>query len=353
MRALIAWLHSRHCAYADLRRLIEKRSQLDPSKPWESVEAMPDLSRKTKAALRNYKQEDQLNVIERRCCENETQLILWGDPGYPSSLYEVEEPPPVLYVRGKGRFPSKTGIAIVGSRHTTSYGVRSARSISRRLAAEGLVVISGLAEGIDTAAHRAALEAGETLAVLGCGMDWIYPKSNARLYQQIAKSGVLVTEFPFGEKPYGYHFPFRNRIISGLSDGILFIEGTHKSGAMSTVQHGLNQGKTIYALPGDVDRKMSEGANQLIFDGAEPLLSVEQILDRYQLCRAEKTQQLSVSLTAAEKTVLYWLNQEPMGIEKICNLSNLPIHDIVSVLTSLELNGLVVRQGNHYYRSRR
>ena len=353
MKTLLAWLHAQHCPYADLREILNRREHWEAMGFADLAEEMPALSHKTKKMISSFRTGDQVNALQKRCMENETRMVLYGDADYPARLYEIDEPPPVLYVRGKGRFPSQPAIAIVGSRRTTQYGLRATGRIARSLAGAGIAVISGFAEGIDTAAHRAALKTGETIAVLGCGMDWIYPKSNVGLYGQVAESGVLITEFPFGEKPYGYHFPFRNRVISGLADGIVLIEGTHKSGAMTTIRHGLDQGKMIYALPGDVDRKTSEGPNQLIFEGAEPLLDLDQILEAFAKRQGDEVKAFPDGLTPKEETVLRLLDQEPMGIEKICNLSNLPIHDIVSVLTSLELYGYAIRQGNHYYRPRR
>jgi len=353
MRTLLAWLHAQHCPYADLRTILREKDRLEGLAPLGIMEVLPQLAEKTRLALLAYEQSKQSFDIEQVCRTHKSRMILWGDCEYPAYFYEIEEPPPVLYVRGQGGLSRQAMFAIIGSRRTTQYGLRNAKRIARNLAQAGIVIVSGLAEGIDTAAHQAALEAGETIAVLGCGIDWIYPKSNARLYEQIAESGLLLSEFPFGEKPYGYHFPFRNRLISGLTEGVILVEGTNKSGAMSTIRHALNQGKMIYALPGDIDRKTSEGPNQLIFEGAEPLLNCDQILDCHAVQRRDQKREASLELTPREREILCLLDQEPMGIEKICNLSNLSIHDIVSVLTSLELYGTVIRQGNHYYRTRR
>lgn len=354
MKPFIAWLSAKHCPYADLRFLIQNKDFLDARLADPTRGAYTDaLTKKTNQAIANYPSDSFEEQLERQLTENETRILLWKDPEYPEGFYEVDDPPPILYLRGEGTFPPQRAIAIVGSRHTTRYGARATERFSSELSAEKITIVSGFAEGIDTIAHRSALEVGETIAVLGGGIDWIYPKSNEGLYHDIAKRGTLVTEFPFGEKPFGHHFPFRNRLISGLSEAILFMEGTHKSGALSTVRHGLNQGKEIYALPGDIDRKNSEGPNQLIFDGAEPLLGLEQILAKSGWTRTAGEAIQSNALSLLEKMIYNLISEEPCSVQHLHDLSNQSIHDIVSVLTSLELKSLIHRQGNQFYRTGR
>ncbi len=354
MKLFIAWLNAKHCPYADLRFLIQHKDIL------ETILADPKhggytdvLTKKTNQAIRNYMPDSFKERLEKQLVENETRILLWKDPDYPEGFYEVDDPPPILYLRGKGAFPPQRAMAIVGSRHVTRYGARATERFSSELSVEKITIVSGFAEGIDSIAHRSALQVGETIAVLGGGIDWIYPKSNEGLYYDIAARGTLVTEFPFGEKPFGHHFPFRNRLISGLSEAILFMEGTHKSGALSTIRHGLNQGKEIYALPGDIDRKNSEGPNQLIFDGAEPLLGLEQILAKSGRERTAGETIQSNSLSSLEKLIYNLIAKEPCSVQHLHNLSNQSIHDIVSVLTSLELKSLIHRQGNQFYRTGR
>jgi DNA processing protein len=359
MKPFIAWLRAERCPYEDLRFLIQHNNSLEAilSAP-EQWQLIDSLSKKTKQAIRNYRPKPFENQLDRQMRENKTRIVLWNEPGYPESLYEVDDPPPILYLRGKGEFPPLRAMAIVGSRHTTVYGKRATERFALALSSEFITIVSGFAEGVDTIAHRSALKHGETIAVLGCGIDWIYPKSNESLYHEISNRGILVTEFPFGEKPWGYNFPFRNRLISGLSEAILFMEGTHKSGALSTVNHGLKQGKEIYALPGDIDRKSSEGPNQLIFDGAEPLLDPEQILAKgnrkstVSEATTGKTAKL-ISLSSLENLIYELVAAEPCSVQQLQDLSNQSIHDIVSVLTSLELKSLIHRQGNQFYRTRR
>jgi DNA processing protein len=358
MKSLLAWLRAKHCPYEDLRLLIQNTAtaELLISMP-DQMQLMERLSKKTKQAIRNYQPKPFRYQLEKQMLDNQTRIVLWKDKDYPASLYDVDDPPPILYIKGLGEFPPKRAMAIVGSRHTTPYGRRATERFASDLASESITIISGFAEGIDTIAHRSALKYGQTIAVLGCGIDWIYPKSNESLYCEIANRGVLISEFPFGEKPWGYNFPFRNRLISGLSEAVLFMEGTHKSGALSTVRHGLKQGKDIYALPGDIDRKNSEGPNQLIFDGAEPLLDTEQILTNGGGIAIGKTYTNEIpslnALSSLENLIYELLSKEPVSVQQLQNLSNQSIHDIVSVLTSLELKSLIHRQGNQFYRTGR
>ena len=359
MKPFIAWLRAEHCPYADLRLLIQNEASIKSFLSKSDQRQFPgDLSKKTRQTIRSYQPKQFRPQLKKQMLENQTRILLWKKAGYPASLYEVDDPPPILYLKGSGEFPPKRAMAIVGSRHTTVYGRRATEKFASALSSESITIISGFAEGIDTIAHRTALQYGETIAVLGCGIDWIYPKSNEFLYRDISNRGVLVTEFPFGEKPWGYNFPFRNRLISGLSEAVLFMEGTHKSGALSTVRHGLNQGKEIYALPGDIDRKNSEGPNQLIFDGAEPLLDPEQIL-----AKGSRTRDIGKIRTDAnlpleflsplENMIYQLIEKEPLNVQQLQDLSNQSIHDIVSVLTSLELKVLIQRQGNQFYRTGR
>lgn len=359
MKSLLAWLRAEHCPYEDLRLLIQASATLDsPFAIRGQRQTMDRLSKKSRQAIQNYQAKPYRHHLNQLLIDNQTRIILWKDRDYPASFYEVDDPPPILYVKGQGDFPPTRAMAIVGSRHTTPYGRRATERFASGLASESITIISGFAEGIDTIAHRTALKYGQTIAVLGCGIDWIYPKSNESLYREIANEGILISEFPFGEKPWGYNFPFRNRLISGLAEAILFMEGTHKSGALSTVQHGLKQGKDIYALPGDIDRKNSQGPNQLIFDGAEPLLDTEQILTKngsgvFRGKTFTEALPLGESLSSLENLIYERISEEPVSVQQLQNLSNQSIHDIVSVLTSLELKSLIQRQGNQFYRTGR
>ena len=198
---------------------------------------------------------------------------------YPQNLKNIYDPPKKIYLIGNKDLLYQKGIAIVGARDATQYGKKIAYNLAKELSEQNIVIISGLAIGIDSYAHKGALEKG-TIAVLGSGIDNIYPKENLELAREIIKNkGCIISEYPFGTKPERLHFPQRNRIISGLSDGVVVIEASKKSGALITAEFALEQGKEVFAVPGDINKKQSEGTNQLIKDGAILLTSATDILE--------------------------------------------------------------------------
>lgn len=204
------------------------------------------------------------------------------DSEYPQNLKEIYDPPKSIYVLGNKHLLNKTGIAIVGSRDATQYGKKISSKIAKELSEKGINIISGLAIGIDEYAHIGALQQnkGKTIAVLGSGIDQLYPKQNIELARKIIRSGgCIISEYPIGTKPDKKNFPQRNRIISGISQGILVVEAGEKSGALITAEFGLEQGKEIFAIPGDITKKQSRGCNLLIRDGAKVVLSSQDILD--------------------------------------------------------------------------
>ena len=200
-------------------------------------------------------------------------LISIHDSRYPPRLREIFDPPIVLYARGDTELLKSHGIAVVGTRRPTPYGIAATERLSADLAKAGLTITSGLARGIDTAAHRSALaEEGKTVAVLGCGVDVLYPSENRKLYEEIGRKGVLISEFPMGAPAYPQNFPIRNRIISGLSLGVLIVEGAQHSGSAITAKLAMDQGREVYAVPGNITSKMSWGPNLLIKDGGAKLV---------------------------------------------------------------------------------
>lgn len=209
--------------------------------------------------------------------------MIISNVNFPIQLSEINNSPEFIYAYGNIELLySKKIIAIVGSRHPSKYGIEMARKFSCELAKEGFIIISGFAIGIDTQAHISAIKAsGKTIAVLGCGIDTNYPKSNELLKEEIIKNHLVITEYKPSIKPKGIYYPYRNRIISGLSVGVLVIESKIKSGTFTTVNHALNQGKTIFAIPGNIDNPMSEGTNYLIQLGATSALNVADIINNY------------------------------------------------------------------------
>lgn len=208
------------------------------------------------------------------------KTIKLEDNLYPEKLRNIYAPPKTLYLLGNEELLKRKSIAIIGCRNCTRYGAENAYEFGHKLATSNICVISGLARGIDSYAHRGAIKAnGKTIAVLGSGLDVIYPPENAKLYKEIImNNGAIITEYPLGSKPEKYHFPERNRIISGLSDGILVVEAKKKSGTMITVDFALEQGREVYAIPGNISSDSSFGTNELIKEGAIPVTNVNDII---------------------------------------------------------------------------
>ena len=223
---------------------------------------------------------DRVYEVLKFCEENNVGLLTRDDPKYPSHLLKIQGQPPVLYYKGTiPDFKNKLSIAMVGTRQVTSYGSSAAYTIAHDVAAAGAIVVSGMALGTDTAAHRGALDAkGITVAFLGCGIDRVYPKENESLMNEIIKSGAVMTDYPPGARPEGRHFPVRNRLISGVCHGVLIVEAAKKSGALITAEHALKQGRLIYAIPGRIGELNSEGTNYLLSRGAKTVTKSYDIL---------------------------------------------------------------------------
>jgi DNA processing protein len=277
------------------------------------------------------------------------------DERYPPRLAEIYDPPPVLYVQGELDSPEAPAVAIVGTRGATSYGKMAAEQLARGLAGAGVTVVSGLALGVDAAAHRGALEAGgRTIAVLGNGLDRVYPSTHAQLARQIAGQGALVTEFPLGTKPDATNFPRRNRIISGLSSGTLVVEAGERSGALITAAFAADQGRDVLAVPGSIFSPASRGTNSLIRDGATPVTSAEDVLA--ELAPSRVPRQLTVEdilpLDETERSLLNVLSAEPLHIDEVARAASLPMSVVSATLAMMELKG-VARQtgGMNYIRS--
>jgi len=282
------------------------------------------------------------------------RALTWDDPEYPSRLREIHDPPPVLYVKGELLPEDETSITVVGSRKCTSYGKEAARRIVRELVESGFTIVSGLALGIDAIAHRAALEAGgRTLAVLGCGLDIVYPKENRRLAGEIAESGALLSEYPLGTKPKPEHFPRRNRIMSGISLGVLVVEAKERSGALITAEFALEQNREVFAIPGSIFSPSSRGTNRLIKEGAKLVQSAEDVLEELNPHIIPKRLSAKPSLPASEDEregrILSLLSEGPLHIDELCRRSGIPAGDMAGLLTLLEMKGAIREMGNKIY----
>lgn len=272
---------------------------------------------------------------------------------YPKRLLVYENMPQTIYVKGK--LPLETGktVAIVGARVCSHYGAYQAYRFAKELAQQGVQIISGLAKGIDANAHKGALDAGgNTYAVLGCGVDICYPKQNQRLYEEIIKKGGVLSEFENQTLPFAGNFPRRNRIISGLAELVLVVEAKKKSGSLITANYALEQGKTVFAVPGRVDDALSEGCNLLIADGAGIANSVESILSELQILPEKKGDFLHKSkiwLASHEEMVYSCLDLQPKNIEEIFQEVPLKSGEIMEILLKLELEGLIIEPVKNYY----
>ncbi len=267
------------------------------------------------------------------------EVITGASPLYPRLLREIYNPPIVLYTWGRLTERDQHALAVVGSRKTSHYGLECAKKLSYQLAYAGLTVVSGLARGIDTAAHQGALAAqGRTVAVIGSGLMDLYPQENAALAEKIAASGSVVSEFPMTYPPTPQTFPYRNRIVAGWSSGLLVIEAGLKSGALITAGQALEHNRTVYAVPGPIDRPTSAGPNRLIQQGAKLITGAADILDELNLLLPPETAKTaSATLSPAEQTVLESIETSETPLDSIVTRSGLPMPKVASTLLALEM----------------
>jgi DNA processing protein len=291
----------------------------------------------------------------RRLAASGARLVTFTSADYPKSLFEIPDTPPFLYVQGELR-GHETSVAIVGSRRATAYGLQTTARLAGSLAGQGVTVISGMARGVDTAAHKGALAAGgRTIGVLGCGIDKIYPPENRMLFLEMADKGCLVSEFPLGTLPLAENFPRRNRIISGLSRGVLVVEAAENSGSLITAQFALEHGRDVFAVPGNISFATSRGSNRLIKQGAKLVDCVEDILEElpgFGSVSGTTEQQAPVrsfSLTPKEAAIYEVLARSPLHIDDIIAQTELTAAEVSSMLLHLELKGAVMPlPGTHY-----
>jgi DNA processing protein len=280
------------------------------------------------------------------------RALTWESPDYPRLLLETNAPPPVLYVKGELTEQDAWAVAIVGTRRASTYGREVTRRLAGALARNGITVVSGMARGIDGVAHRAALEAGgRTVAVFGCGIDRIYPPEHRKLAQQIAAHGALVSDYPLGTPPEGRNFPPRNRIISGLSLGVLVTNAGKTSGALITADFAAEQGRDVFAVPGSVLTRGSIGPNRLIQDGAKLVTTAEDILEELNLTMVAEQKQARQILPEdeTEATLLEHLSADPTHVDDLQQKIDLPISEVTSTLAMMELKGMVRQVGGMKY----
>lgn len=271
------------------------------------------------------------------------------DDDYPQLLKELKDPPPLLYLLGDKKILNSCCVGVVGSRAATSYGRRTAFSLAKRLAEKGVTIISGLALGIDTESHKGALAAtGKTVAVLGCGIDVVYPRQNIKLFEQIGSEGVIVSEYPLATAPEGFRFPARNRIIAGMSLGVLVVEAAKKSGSLITAQIALDEGREVYAVPGQVDSYKSEGTHWLLQQGAKLVQSEMDILEELRIdvdCKFEpqemRPQVADSFLEPGAAQLLEYIEPYPCSRDILIEKSGLEVPVFSELLLVLELEGYI------------
>jgi len=291
---------------------------------------------------------DYRSFAEAECSSIErlgVRIVDFLSPEYPRLLLEIADPPPFLYVKGEIS-EYEPGVAIVGSRHATAYGIQATKRLAKELAEQGVTVVSGMARGIDTEAHKGALGAGgKSIGVLGCGIDLVYPAENRRLYDEMAEKGALVSEFPIGTGPHPRNFPRRNRIISGLSLGVLVVEAAERSGSLITANFALEQGREVFAIPGSITSGSSRGTNRLIKQGAKLVESVSDIMEELPPQGVATRFQVQPKLlhSPVEEKILTILGGTPVQIDEIAGKAGLTVQELSVILLRLELQGILLQ----------
>ena len=276
------------------------------------------------------------------------RLIVKEDEEYPKLLKEIANPPPLLYIKGN-LLPREKYLSCVGTRWPSDYGKMVTPEIVGNLAEEGFTIVSGMARGIDTLSHRTVLSHGKrTVAIVGNGLNIVFPPENKKLAKEIEKQGAIISEFPLGTDPLKYNFPLRNRIIAGMSLGTLVVEGSEKSGALITANLALEEGREVFAVPGSIYSKVSKGPNNLIKQGAHPVTQVSDILSVFDLEIVSKEKEIKGE-NMEENLIIEVLKKEPAQIEKLIKETRLSISKISSSLILMEIKGKVKRSGNQYF----
>jgi DNA processing protein len=280
------------------------------------------------------------------------KILTWEDETYPQRLKEIDQPPPVLYIRGDYLPDDLFAVAIVGTRRVTPYGRQITEELAAYLATNGITVISGLARGVDAIAHQTAVKAGgRTIGVLGSGVDKIYPPEHRGLAEKMMAQGAIVSDYAPGTPPDAANFPPRNRIVSGLSLAVVVIEAGETSGALITAEFAAEQGREVFAVPGSILAPQSKGTNRLIQNGALPLLSVNDLMQALDLTRMgeHKVARKVIPSDETEARVMNVLGEEPLHVDEIRNQTELPIEKVSATLALMELKGMVRQVGGMNY----
>jgi len=307
--------------------------------------------------VKDFSDWDQAEKQALRIEKSRYKFKVLTDSDYPTNLINIHNPPPYYHLSGNIIPDDRMSIAVVGSRSPDQYGSAVTQKLVKGLVDTGFTIISGLAKGIDSIAHKAALKNnGRTIAVLGSGLDYIYPYENRNLYNQIVKNGAVISEFELGTKPEAVNFPRRNRLISGLSLGVVVIQATEKSGSLITADFALEQNREVFAVPGNIANNLSKGTHNLIKKGAKLVNDLEDILEEIHNVVALDLNKKNLNVNDKQKPidgdeqkVLDYIGNDPVHVDNIINYTNLDTSTVLTVLLTLELNDLVVQLPGKYY----
>ncbi len=354
LRYWVAFNRTPGVGAAKIRALIDHFGSLPAA--WQADVAelrAAGLDRRAIDSLRTTRNTMDLDAELDRIAAHGARVLIWDNPDYPPLLQAIPDAPPLLYAKGElTQADRQWAVAIVGTRRATAYGRQAAEMLAGDLARSGVTIVSGLARGIDAAAHWAALKAGgRTLGILACGIDQVYPAEHARLAAQIAERGALLTETPLGSPPEAGNFPARNRIISGLALAVIVVEAGEHSGALITADRALEQGRDVFAVPGGIFSRASAGTNRLIVEGATLARSAEDVLEALNLRMVAQQAEAQAAITEdpIEVAMLKTLSHEPTHIDDIVRSMDMPVPQVSSVLAMMELKGLVRQMGGMNY----
>ncbi|HLF18100.1 MAG TPA: DNA-processing protein DprA [Candidatus Omnitrophota bacterium] len=321
------------------------------SASFERLKELQILSEESIRHIIAFDRNDFLEKEKRLMQEHGVHVVCYQDDDYPDGLRHIPDAPVVLYVKGQMPDDWRKAIAVVGSRNASMYGRMMARRLAAQLAEKGCMIISGLARGIDKQAHEGCLSVnGCTVAVLGCGLACVYPPEHEKLYERIIQAGALVSEFPMNALPLSFNFPRRNRIISGLSQGVLVVEAAQRSGAIITADFALEQGKEVYALPGPVDQAGSYGVHELIKQGAKLITGVEDILEDFDQTFNNRIKRFEQASLSSDESVVYQaLHEKTIHLDELVHTTGFKASQVLSTLLALELKQLVKQLPGKYF----
>ena len=322
---------------------------------WKAAPAelkLAGLDRGSIQAISSWRTKISLEAEMEKLDRYGVKVFTYKDSGYPSRLREIYDYPPLIYVRGSLLPEDEWCLAVVGTRRATVYGRQVTEEIVTDLAQSKITIVSGLARGIDSVAHQAALAAGgRSIAIFACGLDVVYPSENANLARNIMQQGALISEYPPGTRPKADNFPRRNRIMSGLSLGVLVVEAGETSGAMITAHMALEQNREVFAIPGSILSPASRGTNHLIQEGAKLVRDYTNILEELNLMTVARQMEMREAIPASdtESLLLKHLSAEPTHVDEVCRNSGLPVSTVSSTLAMMELKGLIKQLGPMSY----